>query len=384
MKNVLIVGGDGFCGWPTSLELLSRGHKVIMIDNFMRRDIDKELGANSITNIRSLEQRIKTAKEQIGRDLHFVEMDVSKEYDKLVSIINENEIDSIIHFGEIKSAPYSMIDANHMRHTVDHNMNATTNILTAIVHTNPEIHLVHLGTMGVYGYKDEFGPIPEGYLDITIKETNYDTSILWPTDPGSVYHTTKSLDQILFQFYNKNWKLKITDLHQGIVWGAQTELTKKHSDLVNRFDYDGIYGTVLNRFVAESAVGHPLTVHGTGGQKRAFIHIEDTAGCVRRAVENPPEDTSKVRIFNQASEVRQVKELAELISEKTGVEVNYIDNPRKERAENELSVKNEGLRSLGFEPKLLKDSLLEDIMFIAQEYKENINSGVIDSTWAKW
>ena len=382
--NVLVVGGDGFCGWPTSLELLSRGHKVVIIDNFMRREIDKELGANSITNIQPLEIRIEKAKELINNDLHFVQMDVTREYDKLVDTINTYSIDTIIHFAEIKSAPYSMIDASHMRHTVDHNINATTNILTAIVHTNRDIHLVHLGTMGVYGYKDEFGPIPEGYLDITIKETNHDTSILWPTDPGSVYHATKSLDQILFQFYNKNWKLYITDLHQGIVWGAQTALTKRHTDLVNRFDYDGIYGTVLNRFVVESAVNHPLTVHGTGGQKRGFIHIEDTAGCIRRAVENHPEDASRVRIFNQASEVRQVNELAEMIKEKTGVEINYIENPRKERAENNLIIKNEGLQGLGFEPILLQDQLLEDIMFIAQEYKENINSGVIDSTWAKW
>ena len=369
--NILIVGGDGFCGWPVSLELCSKGHSVVIADNFSRRKIDEELGTNSITNIRTLQQRLKTAKNIIGT-IEFEHIDISREYDRLVSIIIQYSIDTIIHFGELKSAPYSMIDSYHMRINVDNNVNGTTNILTAITETNPDIHLIHMGTMGVYGYNDAFGKIPEGYLDVTVSSTQQQASILFPTDPGSIYHMTKSIDQILFYYYNKNWNIKITDLHQGIVWGAQTEKTKLHEDFVNRFDYDGIYGTVLNRFLVQAAINHPLTVHGTGGQTRAFIHIEDSVNCICLAAENPPEH-HQVRIFNQISEVLNVRGLAELIANKTGVDINYQENPRNELEENTLEVENTGLLNLGHVPITLNDHLLDDIYFVASQYKHNIN-----------
>lgn len=369
--NILIVGGDGFCGWPVSLELCSRGHGVVIADNFSRRKIDEELGTNSITNIRTLQQRLETAKNIIGT-IEFEHIDISREYDRLVSIITQYSIDTIIHFGELKSAPYSMIDSYHMRINVDNNVNGTTNILTAITETNPDIHLIHLGTMGVYGYHDAFGKIPEGYLDITVSSTQQQASILFPTDPGSIYHMTKSIDQILFYYYNKNWNIKITDLHQGIVWGTQTEKTNLHEDFVNRFDYDGIYGTVLNRFLVQAAINHPLTVHGTGGQTRAFIHIEDSVNCICLAAENLP-DHHRVRIFNQTAEVLNIRGLAELIANKTGVDVNYQENPRNELEENNLKVENVGLLNLGHVPITLSDHLLDDIYFIASQYKHNIN-----------
>jgi len=384
MKNILIAGGDGFCGWPTVLETLSRGHKVVIGENLTRRRIDAELRSTSITPIETIENRIKIAKEVFNNsELYFEYLDFSKDYDDIVRIIKDYDIDTIVHFAEIKSAPYSMMSAARGRHTVDNNINGTTNILTAIVHTNPNIHLVHLGTMGVYGYKDDYGKIPEGYLDIQVKSTGADTQILWPTDPGSIYHVTKSLDQILFQFYNKNWGIKVTDLHQGIVWGTQTRNTTKHDSLVNRFDYDAIWGTVLNRFIVEAAINYPLTVHGTGGQTRAFIHIQDSADCIRRSVENPPE-SNRVRIFNQVAETKTVIDLAKMISEKTGVDINYQQNPRKERAENSLEVENHGLKSLGFHPTLLEDSLVNDVLFIAEQFKNNINANVIDATPYKW
>ena len=371
--NILMIGGDGFCGWPTSLELLKSNHKVIIADNLSRREIDKELGVRSITDIRTPEVRVNTAREIFdNKELYFEYLDVAKNYDGLLKLIKSYEIDTIVHFAEIKSAPYSMIDSDHMRYTVDHNMSTTNNILTAIVESKMDIHLVHLGTMGVYGYKDEFGKIPEGYLDITVNQTNQNTQILWPTDPGSIYHMTKSMDQILFQFYNKNWDIRITDLHQGIVWGVQTDLTSLHHDLVNRFDYDGIYGTVLNRFIAEAASNHPITVHGTGGQNRAFINIQDTVRCIRMSIENRP-DTSRVRIFNQVAEVLCVKDLAEMLHEKTSIDIMYMENPRKERAENNLEVENVGLKSLGFEPIKLSDNLLHDVMFIADQCKDNVD-----------
>lgn len=381
--NILVVGGDGFCGWPTSLELLSNGHSVTIIDNLLRRKIDENFSTNSLTEIASLDQRVKTANTFFDDRLKFEILDVAKEYNKLVNIIIKNNIDTIVHFGEIRAAPYSMVDSVRSRETIDNNINATSNILNAIAYEKRDIHLVHLGTMGVYGYKDDFGKIPEGYLDINVKSTNADTQILFPTDPGSVYHMTKSLDQIMFQFYCKNWKLKITDLHQGIIWGTQTRNTKLHPDLVNRFDYDGLYGTVLNRFIVESVANYPLTVHGTGGQKRAFIHIQDCADCVTRAVENIP-TSEKVRIFNQVAEVKGVLELAKMIQDKTNVEINFQENPRNERAENELEVENQGLQSLGFKPTLLDDGLVDDIFFITENVKKNINTSVIDATKYKW
>lgn len=381
--NILVIGGDGFCGWPTTLELLSRGHRVIIADNLLRRKIDISLKTNSLTEIKSLETRVNTAKCLISNHLGYKILDVASDYRGLLNLILENDIDTIVHFGEIRSAPYSMIDREKSRETVNNNINSTSNILNAIVETNKDIHLVHLGTMGVYGYKDDFGMIPEGYLNVVVKSTGKETSILFPTDPGSVYHMTKSMDQLMFQFYNKNWGIKITDLHQGIVWGTQTRLTKLHDDLVNRFDYDGIYGTVLNRFIVESAVNHPLTVYGTGGQRRAFIHIEDTAECIRRVVETLP-SVDKVRIFNQVSEVRGVKELADLVSSKTGAQIQFVENPRKEKSQNDLYVENVGLKSLGFNPKLLNDSLIDDIIFISDLYKDNILKETIDGAWSKW
>jgi UDP-sulfoquinovose synthase len=262
-----------------------------------------------------------------------------------------------------------MIGSKQRQYTVNNKITTTHNILDIIVAVDPSIHLVHLGTMGVYGYSKDFGDIPEGYLDMTVKSTGKDVSVLYPTNPGSVYHMTKSLDQIMFQFYNKNWGLKITDLHQGIVWGTQTEETLLHDDLVNRFDYDGVYGTVLNRFISQAAANIPLTVYGVGGQKRAFIHIEDTARCIKLACENEPKDTSRVRIFNQVSEVRSVMELAKILRDKYNCNIQQVENPRKELAENDLAVSNAGLVSLGFEPITLNDALIEDVRFIAEQTK---------------
>jgi UDP-sulfoquinovose synthase len=382
-KNVLMVGGDGFVGWPATLELLNRGHDVVIVDNLLRRKIDTEMNTVSIVPIASIEQRVEAANSAFSSKCKFEFVDVSCEYNRLVKIIKDHNIDTVIHFGEIKSAPYSMIDAEHAGLTVKNNINATANILNAIAFENPNIHLVHMGTMGVYGYKDDFGAIPEGYLDITVKQTGASTSIVFPTDPGSVYHMTKSLDQVMFQFYNKNWKIKITDLHQGIIWGCQTLQTRRHETLANRFDYDGTMGSVLNRFIIEGVIGYPLTVHGTGGQSRAFIHIQDSADCVRRAVENPP-SADRVRIFNQVSEVLRVRDLANYVSKTTGTEIQYLDNPRNERTENELLVQNEGLKNLGFVPTLMQDSLVEEIEHIVKNYSHRINKDAIDSLKFKW
>lgn len=370
--KIIVLGGDGFCGWPTCLRLVNNGHHVLILDNLSRREIDNELVSNSITHIAGIRTRCFLARAAFSGKMEYKILNIAKGYNKLVNIFSEFNPDAIVHFAEQRSAPYSMISARERRYTVDNNITATHNVLSAIVDSGIDTHLVHLGTMGVYGYNKDFGAIPEGYLDVTINRSNRQSEILYPTNPGSIYHMTKSLDQLLFQFYNKNWKLKITDLHQGIVWGTQTEETQVADELVNRFDYDGIYGTVLNRFIAQAAIDYPLTVYGTGGQRRAFIHISDTAECVKLAIENPP-DTDKVRIFNQVSEVRGVMELAEIIKEQYGCRIETVLNPRKELAENELEVDNEGLKSLGFNPILLNNDLIKDVKFIAEQLKDNID-----------
>lgn len=380
--KVMVLGGDGFCGWPTALKLVNRGHNVMIVDNFSRRGIDMELNSNSLTRIADINSRIDSANMLIGPiDYRFI--DIAEQYDEFKMLVQQWQPDTIVHFAEQRAAPYSMISQKERRYTVDNNINVTHNVLNAIVDVDPNIHLVHLGTMGVYGYSKDFGDIPEGYLNVKVNSTEKDVDILYPTNPGSVYHMTKSMDQLLFQFYNKNWKLKITDLHQGIVWGTETEETKMDPHLVNRFDYDGIYGTVLNRFISQAAADVPLTIYGTGGQKRAFIHIEDTANCVSLAAENPPTNTDKVRIFNQVSEVCTVRELAEIISKQYGGSIAYHENPRKELPANDLAVSNEGLRSLGFEPILLNVSLIDDVKFIAEKVKGNLNKSNV-MTSPKW
>lgn len=383
MKHVdFIIGGDGFCGWPTSLHLASQGHDVIIIDNLSRRRIDTETSSNSLTEIASIKDRIDSANDLVGQ-IKFEFCDVAKDPLLLRSLIEKYKPTTIVHFGEQRAAPYSMIDDSARRYTVDNNLTGTHNICSAIVDIDTNINLVHLGTMGVYGYSKVFGAIPEGYLDVEIKSTGNDANILYPANPGSVYHLTKCLDQLVFQFYNKNWGLKVTDLHQGIVWGVETPLTKLDSKLTNRFDYDGLYGTVLNRFISQSCNNFPLTVYGIGGQARAFINISDTAKCIQLAIENPSNNSEKVRIFNQVSEVKTVLELANIISSHTGVEIQKVDNPRNELAENELEVANDGLRSLGFEPILLENALIDDVMFIANNTKSKFNSDVILNS-ANW
>ena len=370
--KIIILGGDGFCGWPTSLRLAASGHEILIIDNLSRRLIDTKLSSSSLTEIKPIEERIQSANKHIGK-IEFKNIDIAKDVDSLRKVILDNKPKTIIQFAEQRSAPYSMLSDSERRYTIENNIVGTHNVCSAIVDINKDIHLVHLGTMGVYGYSKEFGRIPEGYLNVDVPDTGKSMDILYPTNPGSIYHLTKSLDQIIFQYYNKNWGLKITDLHQGIVWGIETPETKLSKNLINRFDYDGIYGTVLNRFITQAVNNHPLTVYGKGGQKRAFININDTAECIKLSVENDDFDTKRVRIFNQVSEVLSVSQIANIISEQYGSDIDYLDNPRKELAENELEVSNDGLKSLGFQPILLNKGLIEDIELLAKSTQDNFN-----------
>jgi len=375
--KVLVLGGDGFCGWPTSLHLSDIGHDVIVIDNLSRRAIDVELGVASLTPITSMEERVKVWKEISGKTIEFVNLDLAKEYDRFAALLKSERPDAIVHFGEQRAAPYSMRNEVAKRYTVDNNVTGTHNVLVAIVESGLDIALVHLGTMGVYGYGwSGTAPIPEGYLTVKVPtpDGDLDREILHPANPGSVYHLTKTLDQLLFAFYAKNDQLRVTDLHQGIVWGTQTPQTARDERLINRFDYDGDYGTVLNRFLMQAAIGHPLTVHGTGGQTRAFIHIRDTVRCIQIALENPPKRGDQVKVFNQVTETYRVRDLAELISKLTGVEIANLPNPRVEAAENELNVDREKFQALGLNPTLLSEGLLEESRDIAMKYRDRADT----------
>lgn len=375
--KVLVLGGDGFCGWPTSLHLSDLGHDITIIDNLSRREIDLELETESLTPIRPMGERIRAWKELTGKDIGFVHLDLAEEFDRFEALLREMRPDAIVHFGEQRAAPYSMRSSATKRYTVDNNVRGTHNVLAAIVATGLDIALVHLGTMGVYGYGwSGSAPIPEGYLTVKVPtpDGEIEREILHPANAGSIYHLTKTLDQLLFAFYCSNDQLRITDLHQGIVWGTQTPQTARDERLINRFDYDGDYGTVLNRFLMQAAIGHPLTVHGTGGQTRAFIHIRDTVRCIQIALENPPARGDKPLVFNQVTETYRVQELAELLAKLTGVEIANLPNPRREAVENELNVSRENFLALGLEPTILSEGLLEEVREVAERYRDRADT----------
>jgi len=378
--RVLILGGDGFCGWPTALHLSARGYDIVIVDNLSHRNIDNELEVSSLTPIRSMGERIAIWKRLTGKTIEFLNFNVAENYHRLLSLISDSKPDAIVHFAEQRAAPYSMKSSFHRRYTVHNNLNATNNLLSAIVEAAVDTHVVHLGTMGVYGYDCAGMPIPEGYLPIKIEKpdgSEIRREILFPSNPGSIYHMTKTMDQMLFAFYNKNNNIKVTDLHQGIVWGTQTEEASRDDGLINRFDYDGDYGTVLNRFLMQAAIGYPMTVHGSGGQTRAFINIQDTVRCIELAVVNPPQRGERVRIFNQMTETHRLIDLARMIAEMTGVEIAHVQNPRKEADSNELIVENRSLLTLGLKPIKLSDGLMREISEIAKKYASNCDRSKI-------
>ncbi len=378
--RVMVLGGDGFCGWPTSLHLSAKGHEVMIVDNLSRRKIDVELEVESLTPIKPMSVRLAAWKEVSGKDIRFENIDVAVNYARLLHLLREFKPDAVVHFAEQRAAPYSMKSSWHKRYTVDNNLNATNNLLAAIVESGSNAHLVHLGTMGVYGYGTAGIKIPEGYLPVKIEAEDgreIAQEILYPANPGSIYHMTKTQDQLLFAFYNKNDGMRVTDLHQGIVWGTQTEETKKDERLINRFDYDGDYGTVLNRFLMQAAVEFPLTVHGTGGQTRAFIHIQDTVKCIELAILNPPQTGERVHILNQMTETHRVRDLAQMVADKTNAKIEYVKNPRKEADENELKVENRRLLGLGLDPITLEEGLFDEVTDIARKYADRCDRSKI-------
>jgi len=387
MKKVIVFGGDGFCGWPTSLYLSRRGCDVIIVDNFSRRTIDLELECESLTPIQTMDRRVRRWRRITKDRLFFKRVDIAYNYNGLKDVLRKEQPDVVVHFAEQRAAPYSMKSAAHKLYTVRNNILATHNLLCAITDLKLDTHVVHLGSTGVYGYggNEEF-LIPEGYTTVKMKDgtgNEISREVMFPADPGSIYHMTKVMDTWLFYYYNKNNGLRVTDLHQGIVWGTQTEETSMHPDLINRFDYDGDYGTVLNRFLMQAVCKHPLTIYGTGLQTRALINVQDTCRCVELAINSPPKNGERVRVLNQTTEQLKIVDLAERVMKITGAELRFYQSPRLERAENKLVMDNTNFMRLGLKPVYLNDGSLSEICAIVEKYKHRVDESKIicTSTW---
>ncbi|QYJ14483.1 hypothetical protein Rxycam_00279 [Rubrobacter xylanophilus DSM 9941] len=370
--KVLVLGGDGYCGWPTALHLSDVGHEVIIVDNFVRRQIDHELGVQSLTPIRPLSERVRAWKEVSGQEIG-VEVGDLLDWEFVCSFMRRHRPDAIVHFAEQRAAPYSMIDRAHAVYTQHNNVIGTLNLLFAIRDFAPECHLVKLGTMGEYGTPNI--DIEEGFIEI---EHNGRKDVLpYPKQPGSFYHLSKVHDSHNIMFACRIWGIRSTDLNQGVVYGTITEQTERDERLINRFDYDEVFGTVLNRFCIQAAIGHPLTVYGKGGQTRGFLDIRDTVRCIELAIDNPPEE-GEYRVFNQFTEEFSVRELAEKVVEasaKLGVEarVENLPNPRVEAEEHYYNAKHTKLLDLGLEPHYLSESLLDSLLNIALEHRERVD-----------
>jgi UDP-sulfoquinovose synthase len=371
--NICILGGDGYCGWATALHLSGKGHTVSIVDNFVRRRWDFELGVQTLTTIRPLKERIRVWKELTGFDIECFALDVT-EYDELAALIKKIEPETIIHFAEQRSAPFSMIDRKHAVFTQGNNLVGTLNVLFAIRELQPDCHLVKLGTMGEYGTPNI--DIEEGYIAI---EHNGRKDVLpFPKQPGSFYHLSKVHDSDNIMFACKIWALRATDLNQGVVYGTTTKEVAMHEALINRFDYDEIFGTVLNRFCVQAAIGHPLTIYGQGGQTRGFLDIRDTVRCIELACLNPAR-RGECRVFNQFTEQFSVLELAKLVQTAAAnlglsVEVNHQPDPRVESEQHYYNAKHSKLIDLGLQPHFLCDSLLDSLMNIAIRYADRIDT----------
>jgi len=374
--KIMVLGGDGYCGWATALYLSAKGHSVAVVDNFVRRQWDHELGAQTLTPILPLSDRLKTWAQLTGKSIDLFVGDVM-DYDFLLSTIKQFEPDTIIHFAEQRSAPYSMIDRKHAVFTQVNNVVGTLNVLFAIREVNPDCHLIKLGTMGEYGTPNI--DIEEGYINI--EHNGRRDLVPFPKQPGSFYHLSKVHDSHNMMFTCKIWGLRATDLNQGVVYGTMTDEIAMDEALINRLDYDEVFGTVLNRFCVQAAIGQPLTVYGKGGQTRGFLDIRDTVRCIELACLNPAA-RGECRVYNQFTEQFSVLDIAHKVQEAGNnlgvkVEIDHIPDPRVEAEQHYYNAKHSKLLDLGLQPHYLSESLLDSLMNIALRYRDRIDPTIM-------
>ena len=370
--KILVIGGDGYCGWATALYLSSKGYEVAILDSLVRRHWDLELCVETLTPIAPIQNRIQRWKDLTGKTIELFIGDINN-YDFLRTAMLRFEPDSVVHFGEQRSAPFSMIDREHAVLTQANNVIGNLNLLYVMHEHFPDCHLVKLGTMGEYGTPNI--DIEEGY--ITIEHNGRKDTLPYPKQPGSFYHLSKVHDSHNIHFACRIWGLRATDLNQGVVYGVLTDETGMDELLINRLDYDGVFGTALNRFCIQAAIGHPLTVYGKGGQTRGFLDIRDTVRCVEIAIANPAE-AGEFRVFNQFTELFSVGDLAAMV-QKAGeaiglkVGIDHLENPRVEKEEHYFNAKNTKLLDLGLQPHFLSDSLLDSLLNFAVKYKQRVD-----------
>lgn len=373
--RILVLGGDGYCGWPTSLYLSRRGHTVAIVDNFCRRLWDHELGAQTLTPIRPLPERLRTWELLTGEKIRNFVGDIT-DYDFLSDVIQEFGPEAIVHFAEQRSAPYSMIDRQHAVFSQMNNVVGTLNVLFAIREYAPDCHLVKLGTMGEYGTPNI--DIEEGYL--RVHHNGREDVLPFPKQPGSFYHLSKVHDSHNIHFCCRIWGIRATDLNQGVVYGTVTDETALDDSLVNRFDYDEVFGTALNRFCAQAAINHPITVYGKGGQTRGFLDIRDTVRCIELACINPAA-RGEFRVFNQFTEQFSILELAQLVQDAgsrldLNVQIEHLPDPRVEAEEHYYNARHTKLADLGLKPHLLSESLLDSLINVAMQYRDRVDSNL--------
>lgn len=369
--KIIVAGGDGFCGWPTALYLSRHGHEVTIVDSLIRRKWDDELRSNSLTPITSLEERVSAWEKLTGKHIQTFIGDLTH-YDFLRLVLTETNPDAFVHFAEQRSAPYSMIDREHAVFTQVNNVVGTLNILYGIKEIAPDCHLIKLGTMGEYGTPNI--DIEEGYLKI--QHNGREDVLPYPKQPGSMYHLSKVHDSHNIMFACRTWGLRATDLNQGVVYGLHTPETLLDPVLTNRLDYDAVFGTALNRFLIQAAVGHDLTVYGEGGQTRGFLNIMDTVRCIEIAALNPSE-RGEFRVFNQFTEEFSVLDLAQKVQEvasgeKLKTHIAYLANPRVEKEQHYYQAKNTKLKDLGLKPHLLTKEVLRSILQAVIKHKDRV------------
>ncbi|MBB3023144.1 NAD-dependent epimerase/dehydratase family protein [Helcobacillus massiliensis] len=378
--NIVVAGGAGFCGWPTALHLSAQGHRVTIVDSLVRERIDEELGSNSVTPIASLEERVEAWKELTGRTIETRIGDLN-DWDFLTGVFREatdgQQLDAFVHFAEQRSAPYSMIDREHAIYSQRNNVEGTLNVLYAMKEFAPDAHLVKLGTMGEYGQPNI--DIEEGWIEIEHKGRT--DRLPFPKQPGSFYHLSKVHDSDNIMFACRIWGIRATDLNQGIVYGLDTEQTRLDDRLANRFDYDAVFGTALNRFIIQAAIGHDITVYGQGSQTRGYLNIEDTVRCIEIACNNPA-DRGEFRVFNQFTEQFSVQELADRVAAVARTmdldpSVENIENPRIEKYDHYYNAVNTRLIDLGLEPHLLTDEVIADALRTAQRYSDRVKRDLV-------